>query len=50
MEAQVIVALVIAVPVILLPVGFVWYLTAGGAFAAAREARARKAAARATTR
>jgi len=49
MEAQVIIALVIAVPVVLLPVGFVWYLTAGGAFAAARAARARRAT-RATTR
>ena len=44
MEWQVIVALVIAVPVILLPVVFVWYLNAGGLFAAIKEARARQVA------
>ena len=43
MEWQIIVALVIAVPVILLPVLFVWYMNIGGIFAAAREAKARRA-------
>ena len=37
MSWQVIVALVVAVPVVLLPVAFVWYLNAGGIFAALRE-------------
>jgi len=50
MEAQVIVALAIAVPIILFPAAFVWYLSLGGVFAAAREARARKAAARVTAK
>lgn len=43
MEWQIIVALVIAVPVILFPVLFVWYLSAGGIFAAVKEALARRA-------
>ncbi|MFC1961854.1 hypothetical protein ACFLWN_02270 [Chloroflexota bacterium] len=43
MEWQIIVALVVAVPIILLPVLFVWYLNMGGIFAAVREARARRA-------
>jgi hypothetical protein len=44
MEWELIVALVIMVPVILLPVAFVWYLNIGGAMAAIREARAKRAA------
>jgi hypothetical protein len=44
MEWQFIVALVIAIPIILFPVAFVWYLNIGGIYAAIREARARKAA------
>ncbi len=43
MEWQIIVALVIAIPIILIPVVFVWYLNMGGIFSAAREARARRA-------
>ena len=43
MEWQIIVALVVAVPVILLPVVFVWYLNMGGILSAVREARARRA-------
>ncbi|MFC1967648.1 hypothetical protein ACFLV2_03330 [Chloroflexota bacterium] len=42
MEWQVIVALVIAVPVILFPVAFVWYLNVGGIYARIKEARARR--------
>ena len=42
MEWQIIVALVVAVPIILLPVLFVWYLNMGGVFAAVREARAKR--------
>ena len=43
MEWQIIVALVIAIPIILIPVVFVWYLNMGGIFSAVREARARRA-------
>ena len=43
MEWQVIVALVIAVPVIMIPVVFVWYLNMGGILSVVREARARRA-------
>ena len=43
MEWQVILALVVAVPVILFPVAFVWYLNIGGIIAAVKEARKRKA-------
>lgn len=43
MSWQVIVALVVAIPVVLLPVAFVWYLNIGGVFAAVREMRAKKA-------
>jgi membrane-anchored glycerophosphoryl diester phosphodiesterase (GDPDase) len=42
MEWQIIVALVIAIPVILFPVAFVWYLNIGGIYAAIKEARARR--------
>ena len=42
MSWQIIVALVIAVPVVLLPVALVWYLNAGGVLAAIREMRVRR--------
>lgn len=44
MEWQLVVALVIAVPVILFPAAFVWYLNMGGLYAAVKEARAKKVA------
>ena len=44
MEWQFIVALVVMIPIILLPVAFVWYLNLGGAWAAMRKARKEKAA------
>ena len=44
MEWEFIVALVVMIPVILLPVAFVWYLNISGALAALREARAKRAA------
>ena len=44
MEWEFIVALVVMVPIILLPVAFVWYLNIGGALAALREVRAKRAA------
>ena len=39
MEWQFIVALVVAIPIILFPVAYVWYLNIGGIYAAIREAR-----------
>jgi len=44
MEWQIIVALVIAIPVILFPVAFVWYINIGGIITAIKEARARRIA------
>ena len=43
MEWQYIVALVIAVPVILFPAAFVWYLNVGGIVSAIKEVRERRA-------
>ena len=42
MEWQIIVALVVAIPIILLPAAYVWYLNIGGIYAAIKEARARR--------
>lgn len=44
MNAQLIVALVLAIPIILFPVAFIWYINIGGMYVAIKEARARKAA------
>jgi hypothetical protein len=44
MEWQFIVMLIVMVPVVLLPVAFVWYLNLGGVWAAMRRARKEKAA------
>jgi len=44
MEWQIVVALVIAIPVILFPVAFIWYLNVGGIYAAIKEARAKRVA------
>jgi len=44
MEWQIIVALVIAIPVILFPVALIWYINFGGIYLAIKEARARRAA------
>ena len=44
MQWEFIVALVIAIPIILFPAAFVWYLNIGGIYAAIKEARARRAA------
>jgi len=48
MQTGLIVALVVAIPVILFPAAFVWYLNIGGVVQAVREARAKKAAAKTT--
>ena len=42
MEWQIVVALVIAIPVILFPVVFVWGINIGGIYSAIKEARARR--------
>jgi len=44
MEWQIIVALIVAIPIILFPVAFVWYLNIGGIYAAIKEARERRVA------
>ena len=44
MEWQIIVALVIAIPVILFPVAFIWFINIGGIYAAIKEARAKRVA------
>ena len=44
MQWEYILALVIAIPIILFPAAFVWYLNAGGIYAALKQARARRAA------
>ena len=43
MEGTMIVALVLAIPVVLFPAAFVWYLNIGGMVKAVREARAARA-------
>ena len=42
MEWQIIVAVVLAIPLIILPVAFVWYLNIGGILSALRAARAQR--------
>lgn len=42
MEWQVILAIVLAVPVILIPVALIWYINAGGISIAIKELRQRK--------
>jgi hypothetical protein len=49
MEITMIVALAVAIPVILFPAAFVWYLNFGGIVQAVREAKAAKAKAAKTT-
>jgi len=44
MQWELAVALIIAIPVILFPAAFVWYLNLGGLAQAVREARQTKAA------
>ena len=46
MEWPVIIALVAAVPVILFPVAFIWYLNVGGIYETIKESMARRVAAR----
>ena len=44
MEWQIIVALVLAIPIILIPVALVWSLNIGGIYTAIKEARERRVA------
>ena len=44
MEWQVILALVLAIPVMLIPVALIWYINVGGIYLAIKEARERRAA------
>ncbi len=44
MQWEFIVALVLAIPVILFPAAFVWYLNIGGIYAAIKEARVKRVA------
>ena len=46
MQWEFVVALVIAVPIILFPAAYVWYLNIGGIYAAIKQASARRAATR----
>lgn len=48
MNALTILALVLAIPVLLIPVAFVWYINIGGILAAMREAREKRATRKAT--
>ena len=50
MEWPIIVALVLVIPILLLPVVFVWYLNLGGILAVIKEARARRAVRKETIR
>jgi hypothetical protein len=43
MEWQFIVALMVMIPIVLVPVAFVWYLNLGGIYAAVRKARRSRA-------
>lgn len=43
MQWEFIVALAIAIPLILFPAAFIWYLNIGGIYAAIKEARERRA-------
>ena len=50
MQWEFIVALIIAIPIILFPAAFVWYLNIGGIYAAIKEARERRVAREEKTR
>ncbi len=44
MQWQLVVALVVAIPVILFPVAYIWYMNIGGIMAAIKEVRERRVA------
>jgi hypothetical protein len=43
MQWEFIIALILAVPVIIFPAAFVWYMNVGGIYTAIKEARSRRA-------
>jgi len=43
MQALFIIVLVIAIPIVLFPVAFVWYINIGGIYAAIKEAKRKRA-------
>ena len=43
MQWEFVVALIIAIPIILFPAAFVWYMNVGGIYAAIKKARAKRA-------
>jgi hypothetical protein len=46
MKWELIIAVIIAVPIILFPAAYVWYSNVGGFFHAVKEAKAKRAASR----
>jgi hypothetical protein len=42
-EWQIVIVFIIAVPIVLFPVAFIWYLNMGSVYTAVKEARARRA-------
>lgn len=50
MQWEFLVALIVAIPVILFPAAFVWYMNAGGLYTAIKRAMARQPARKATIR
>jgi hypothetical protein len=44
MKWEFVIALLIAVPVILFPAAYIWYINIGGVYAAIREAKAKRLA------
>jgi hypothetical protein len=44
MHLEILIAIIIAVPVILFPAAYLWYINIGGIFDSAKEARAKRVA------
>ena len=44
MQWELVIALIIAIPIILFPAAYIWYLNIGGVYAAIKEARAKREA------
>jgi len=44
MEWQIIIALIVAIPLVLIPVAFIWYMNIGGIYAVIKEAREKRIA------
>ena len=44
MQWEFVVALVVAIPIILFPAAFIWFINIGGIYAAVKKARARRSA------